>query len=152
MTNLPPDGVSRRFEVHASSDSHFAWLRTRLGLDRTLLAWVRTATALIGFGFTIVQFFERFGSMEGVAPPLNPGAPRYVGLALIAAGIFSLAIAVWQYRRGVRYLWSVPFRSLAGMSLLGTEDEETWAPALALAVFLMVVGIVSFVAIAIRVV
>ena len=36
--------------------SHFSWLRTRLSIERTLMSWVRTSTALIGFGFTIFQF------------------------------------------------------------------------------------------------
>src|SRR5499426_350593 len=86
-------------EVRTISDSHFAWIRTRLALERTMMAWVRTAVALIGFGFTIVQFFERFHSMEGVAPALRPQAPRYLGLALIGAGIAGLLISIWQYRK-----------------------------------------------------
>src|SRR5262249_43401590 len=45
-----------RFEVRVTADSHFAWLRTRLAVERTLMSWLRTAVALIGFGFTIVQF------------------------------------------------------------------------------------------------
>ena len=30
-----------RFEVRTTSDSHFGWLRTRLALERTLMAWLR---------------------------------------------------------------------------------------------------------------
>jgi uncharacterized membrane protein YidH (DUF202 family) len=41
--------------------TRFAWLRTRMALQTTLAAWVRTATSLIGFGFAIVQFLEHFG-------------------------------------------------------------------------------------------
>ena len=70
-----------RFEVRPTSDSHFGWIRTRLSLERTLMSWVRTSVALIGFGFTIVQFFEHLHS-EVVAPALRPQAPRYLGLAL----------------------------------------------------------------------
>ena len=40
-----------RFEVRASASDHFAWIRTRLALERTIMAWLRTAVALIGFGF-----------------------------------------------------------------------------------------------------
>jgi inner membrane protein YidH len=47
-----------------------------------MMAWVRTAVALIGFGFTLVQFFDRFGNLEGVDAALRPNAPRYLGLTL----------------------------------------------------------------------
>jgi putative membrane protein len=52
------DGAAR-FEVRTTAESHFSWVRTRLSLERTLMSWVRTSVALIGFGFTIVRFFER---------------------------------------------------------------------------------------------
>jgi putative membrane protein len=64
-----------RFEVRPTSDSHFGWIRTRLSVERTLMSWVRTSVALIGFGFTIVQFFERLPKMTGVAPAILPEAP-----------------------------------------------------------------------------
>src|SRR3954452_10124271 len=114
MTNQPSENDPQRFAVRATSDSHFAWLTTRLSLDRTLMSWLTTATAMIGFGFTIVEFFERLESIEGVAPALRPQASRYVGLALIGAGVLALAIAIWQYLLAVRYLWSEPYRPLAG--------------------------------------
>ncbi len=72
MPSQSPIESPQRFEVHMTADSHFSWLRTRLSFDRTLMSWIRTATAMIGFGFTIVQFFERLASMQGVAPALWP--------------------------------------------------------------------------------
>jgi len=36
-----------------------------MALETTLAAWVRTATALIAFGFAIVQFFENFNVTQG---------------------------------------------------------------------------------------
>ena len=36
------------------------------------MAWVRTAIALIGFGFSIVEIFNRLAAMPGVAPALRP--------------------------------------------------------------------------------
>jgi len=47
---------SRRFDVHVTAESHFAWLRTRLAVERTMMAYMRTAVALIGFGFGLFQF------------------------------------------------------------------------------------------------
>src|SRR5271163_2072902 len=98
-----------RFEIRMTSDSHFGWIRTRMALERTLMAWVRTGLALIGFGFTIVQFFQRLNDMQSVAPARRPEAPRDLGLALIAAGVLSLFISGGQYRRLVKYLWGNEF-------------------------------------------
>src|SRR5688572_3353967 len=109
MTASQANQPSPRFEVRLTSDSHFSWLRTRLSIERTLMSWVRTAVSLIGFGFTIVQFFERFADMQGVAPALRPQAPRLLGLGLILAGCGALAISVWQYHSTLRYLWSKQF-------------------------------------------
>jgi putative membrane protein len=64
--------MAERFEVRVTADSHFAWLRTRLALERTMMSWVRTAVSLIGFGFAIVQCFERMQQMPGVRPAENP--------------------------------------------------------------------------------
>jgi putative membrane protein len=66
-----------RFQVRATAESHFSWLRTRLSLERTLMSWVRTSTALIGFGFTIFQFLSRFNHTPGFEPPAHPGRPGF---------------------------------------------------------------------------
>ena len=50
-----PADNSARFEVRVTADSHFDWVRTRLSLERTMMSWLRTAVALIGFGFALVQ-------------------------------------------------------------------------------------------------
>ena len=68
MTNPSADTIPGRFEVGATASDHFSWLRTRLSVERTMMSWVRTATGLIGFGFAIVQFFDRMEQMPGVAP------------------------------------------------------------------------------------
>lgn len=58
---------------------------------------VRTAISLIGFGFTIFQFFhsldEKF--MKGQLPV---GAPSRFGGALIGLGIILLIMALWYNR------------------------------------------------------
>jgi putative membrane protein len=78
MTTIDQPKVAEfdQFDTHVTAESHFSWLRTRLSVERTLMSWVRTATALIGFGFTIVQFFERLNAMESVVPPTWPGLSK----------------------------------------------------------------------------
>jgi len=140
------DEDTRRFEVRATSDSHFSWIRTRLSLERTLMSWVRTATALIGFGFTIVQFFERMQDMEGIKPAMHAEAPRFLGLALIFAGIVALVVSCWQYNYVERYLWKDPFAPLAGI-----DRAPMRTPLLAIAIGLTAIGLFAFGAVLLRV-
>src|SRR6202795_2318850 len=98
-----------RFEVRATASDHFSWLRTRLSVERTLMAWVRTAVSLIGFGLTIGQLLNRLEQLPGVSPPRFPDAPRYLVLMLISCGILALAISLWEYREVNRYLRSGGF-------------------------------------------
>jgi hypothetical protein len=48
------------------------------------------APTLIGFGFTIVQFFDRLETISSAKPALAPRLPRYLGLALIFSVIITL--------------------------------------------------------------
>lgn len=145
MANSAIQEHEDRFEVRVTSDSHFSWLRTRLSVERTMMSWVRTSTALIGFGFTIVQFFERMHSMQDVSPARFPEAPRYLGLALILAGILALAVSIWQYRWLLRYLWSGSFAKVAGV-----ERGPVNTPLLAVAIALMLIGLFAFLAVLLR--
>jgi putative membrane protein len=147
MANTSADTVPGRFEVKATASDHFSWLRTRLSVERTMMSWVRTATALIGFGFTIVQFFERMQQMPGVAAPYFPHAPRYLGLSLIVCGVMALAISIWEYHWGLRYLWSGNFAMIAGVT---REGKST--PLLAVAILLTLIGVFAFFAVAFRLV
>jgi putative membrane protein len=135
------------FKVTATADSHFSWLRTRLAIERTMMAWVRTSVALIGFGFTIVQFFERLGGMQDVAAAARPQAPRYLGLALIGSGIAALLISLWQYRQVMKHLWSANFRVLAGI-----DGQTMHTPLYAVSIALIFIGLFAFGAVLTRVV
>lgn len=140
-------GSLERFEVRVTADSHFAWLRTRLSLERTMMSWVRTAVSLIGFGFAIVQFFERMEHMPGVRPAEHPTAPEYLGLALIACGVLALLISIWQYWWTIRYLWGGSFAALAGVTKEGMQS-----PVIAVAILLVGIGVFAFSAVLLRLV
>ena len=93
-----------RFAVGGTSE-HFAWIRTRLALENTLMAWVRTSISLIGFGFAVVEIFNRLAAAPNVASAFRPEMPRYVGLALIGAGVLGGAVSCWHYICIDNYLW-----------------------------------------------
>src|SRR5215813_4190969 len=134
-----------RFEVRVTSDSHFSWVRTRLSLERTMMSWQRTAVALIGFGFAIVQYLEHLGQLPGTRPAYLPGSPRYLGLALIACGILALLVSIWQYWWSIRYLWGEPFVPIAGAIKEGMQT-----PVLVVAIVLVFIGLFAFFAVLLR--
>lgn len=138
MTDQIPNANAGRFEVRVTADTHFGWLRTRLSVERTMMSWIRTAVSLIGFGFAIVQFFERLRAMPGTSTTYFPEAPKYLGLSLIACGIGALLISIWQYRWTVKYLRSGSFAPVAGLR------EGMQSPVLAVAIFLICVGLFAF--------
>jgi putative membrane protein len=134
-----------RFEVRVTADSHFGWIRTRLSVERTMMAWLRTATALIGFGFAIVQYLEHLQQIPGARSAYLPDAPQFLGLALISCGILALVISLWQYWWTVRYLWSEAFAPIAGMT-----NEGKQSPVVAVAVVLIGIGVFAFIAVLLR--
>ena len=134
-----------RFTVRLTSDSHFAWLRKRMAIDRTMMAWTRTAVSLIGFGFVIVQFFDTLQDIPGAVPPRFPDAPRYLGLGLIFCGILALVASLLEYRWMRRYLWSESFAPLAGSTHLARR-----APLYLAAGLLILVGLFAFFAVLLR--
>ena len=101
--------------------------------------------ALIGFGFTIAQFLVKFNKATGVAPPVDPGLPRLFGLTLIAVGTLGLALACGEYLLLVRYLRSDQFRQLRGVPGL-----PSYTPTLTVAVLLVIIGLITFLAVLLR--
>jgi putative membrane protein len=112
-----------------------------------MMSWLRTAVSLIGFGFAIVQFFERFQQMPGIRPAEHPHAPQYLGLALISCGVLALVISVWQYWWTIRYMWGGSFAALAGMTKEGKQP-----PVIAIAILLILIGVFAFSAVLLRLV
>jgi putative membrane protein len=79
--------------------------RVLFAAERTLLAWQRTAIALMGFGFVV----ERFGLFLRVVTnqPLSMaqrGFSLWLGVMLIALGAGCAVVSAVQYRRVLRTL------------------------------------------------
>lgn len=128
------------FDVQPSVANHFAWLRTQMGLQRTLMAAVRTSVSLIGFGFTVAQFFQRLRSnLPEELQHVREEVPRNLGLVLIAAGVISLAVFTWQYHAATAYLRGTPFSAIASV---GERPMHTSTYFIAFVV--MFIGLVAF--------
>jgi putative membrane protein len=145
MADIRTAASAGRFEVRTTSDSHFSWVRTRLSVERTMMSWQRTAVALIGFGFAIVQYFNHLQQIPGARPAYLPTAPEYLGMALIACGILALVISLWQYFWTLRYMWAEPFTPLAGM-----KKEGMQSPVVAVAILLIFIALFAFFAVLLR--
>ena len=67
-----------------------------------MLAWVRTATSLITFGFSVYKFFQIVRT-DGEQKAHLIGA-RQFGILLVSIGLASLALATVEYRQNIRRL------------------------------------------------
>src|SRR5262245_65037661 len=78
--------------------------RTRLAHERTLMGWVRTATSLISFGFTIYKFFQYLREANPASHPERLLGSRGFALMMILIGLVTLVIATLQHRRSLQML------------------------------------------------
>jgi putative membrane protein len=123
-------------DLPPSTQTHLAWMRTRMSLENALASWVRTATSLIVFGFAIVQFFEHLNEAGGHT---GQHLALYIGLVLIGIGSLATGVAVWDYTKAVKYLESASFKGIT--SVPGIRRVY---PVIVIAVLLCVIGLFAF--------
>jgi len=75
--------------------------RTHLAHERTLMAWVRTATSLISFGFTIYKFFAFEAGRNLPAADLLL-SPRVFAMLMIATGLIALVLSTFEHLANMR--------------------------------------------------
>lgn len=95
--------------------------RVFFAAERTLLAWTRTALALMAFGFAIERFALFVAMMHNpqtAAAHVEHGPSFWIGVALIALGSLAVVLAVVQYRRVLATLKPVeiPDGYMAGLA------------------------------------
>ncbi len=98
-----------------------------LAAERTFLAWVRTALALMGFGFVVARFGLFLRELQ-VTQPSQPargyGFSLWFGTALIVLGTIVSVSSPWRYVRLVQDLnhggtsLRHPSRSAIGIALV----------------------------------
>jgi len=82
--------------------------------ERTYLAWIRTAVALVGLGFVVERFdlFVQHLGPSGDAAKTDPFV-KLAGLALIAFGVLVLAVSTARYLRFKRLIAEAETREFA---------------------------------------
>ena len=86
----------------ANLTNELAKERNRAAAERTLMAWIRTALALISFGFgldKIIAAIERAGLQGSGHADLSV---KLLSMGFVLVGVVSLAAAIRQHRRDLR--------------------------------------------------
>jgi uncharacterized protein (DUF302 family)/uncharacterized membrane protein YidH (DUF202 family) len=110
-----------------------ASLKDYLAAERTLLAWIRTGLALMGFGFVVARFglfLEQLLIAQHARSAQPYGLSLWFGTALIAAGVAVNLFSGWHHLRLVRV-----------MDLGQVTRPHTTTLAVATSLFLALVGL-----------
>jgi putative membrane protein len=99
-------------EVKTNLNNELAKERNRAAYDRTLMAWIRTAISLIGFGFAIAKSYEYIQAeeMETTGRFIDQiHAPLWFGMSFIVLGMICILGGVIQYRVVMKQIQSDRF-------------------------------------------
>ena len=95
----------------AADRTDLAFERSRLASDRTTMGYMRTATSLIGFGFSIPALFKVMTDVPGLEDAPVERA-RFIGIFMLVLAVLMLSIAIVQqivFLRRLSDISSKPF-------------------------------------------
>jgi putative membrane protein len=144
MTDQPvtADSAGEAISTELSSRrTGMSFQRTRMSADRTLMSVMRTSLSLIGFGFTIFQFFQKLRDTGTIT---QAAAPRNFGITLVLLGIVMLIGGIVYHSQFMLHLR----RERNAMTAAGLiHGESRFPPSLTLitAVLLLLIGVAAIV-------
>ena len=117
----------------SNTSTELAKTRNRAAAERTTLAWIRTALALISFGFGLDKIISAIRDAGGDGNTGQDVGVQLMSMGFIGVGIFTLLIAMRQHKRELIRLRSDPYLY---------RDEPSLSIATATAV--LVIGVLAF--------
>jgi putative membrane protein len=98
--------------------------RVYLAVERTLLAWIRTGLAMMGFGFVVARFglfLRELQAAHDSAPVQSPRVSLWFGTALVLMGVGVNLLAAFQHSRLTHRLqqglWDAQHLSRSGIAV-----------------------------------
>jgi putative membrane protein len=144
MTDQPVTAKSPHEAISTELSSRrtgMSFQRTRMSADRTLMSVMRTSLSLIGFGFTIFQFFQRLRDAGTIT---HAAAPRNFGIALVLLGIMMLIGGI-VYHAQIMFDLREERKSMTAAGLIHGESKFPPSLTLITAVLLLLIGIAAIV-------
>jgi len=113
-----------------------------MSADRTLMAVIRTSLALIGFGFTIYQFFRYLVETAGATHLLRSEAPRKFSMALVMLGVVMLSLGIWKH---VAFMFELRAerKTFVDEGLIPVADKFPVSITLITATLLLAIGLIA---------
>lgn len=81
--------------------------RVYFAAERTLLAWIRTGLAMMGFGFVVARFglfLREIAAVHAAAPPRQHALSLWVGVTLVILGVTINVMAAFRHWHTIRRL------------------------------------------------
>lgn len=114
--------------------------RVYFAAERTLLAWIRTGLAMMGFGFVVARFgvfLREVAADREIAPQQPIGASLALGTTLVVLAVIVHFLAVVRHWRTVRRLESNQPVRLSPLSLVSLVSLALAVVGVVVAVYLL---------------
>jgi putative membrane protein len=99
---------------------------------------IRTALALIGFGFTIFQFFHYLRETPGITRTISVSAPRTFGMTLVLLGNAILILGIYEH---VKFMWNLRKERKALIAADLVHDDVPFVLSVTLLIGIVLLGL-----------